>query len=152
MKKIKFETIIGLLVIIATLVCIAVANSIVNKNTSSKRYTLYATFDNIEGINVYSKIKVGGVEVGEVSNVKINDRYKIVLSLKINEDCKIPVDSMIKITTSGIIGSKYLKIDMGGEDEFLSAGDYFEFTQSTMDLEDMITKFFLNKAKTDEKK
>ena len=148
MKNKYFETFVGLLVIAIAIFFSLFMYKIGNKNKAKDYNSFYALFDNIEGVSVYSKIKIGGLEVGEVAEVKINDNYKIQLKLNINKDIKVPVDSMIKITTSGLIGSKYLKLEIGGEEETLSDGDYFEFTQSTMDLEDMITRFILNKANT----
>lgn len=112
-----------------------------------------AIFNNIEGINVGTKVKIGGIEVGEVNKLIIDKNYKVVINMKIRNNIKIPVDSNIKVATSGLIGGKYLRIEVGGEEEYMANNDIFEFTESTMDLEDMITRFMLNGAsKKNEKK
>ena len=117
-----------------------------NKNKYGKYNTLYAVFDNIDGINISTKVKIGGLDVGEISNIKLNDNYKAEVELKVNKDIKIPLDSALKISTSGIIGNKYLKLEIGGDEEILNNNEYFEYTQSSMNLEDLISRFLLNKV------
>ncbi|MDR2760489.1 MAG: MlaD family protein [Rickettsiales bacterium] len=145
MKKSYFETTVGFFVIILTVVFSIYFYKNFNRKTDKNYYNLYAIFSNIEGINLYSKVKLGGMEVGEVEDLILDGNYKIVLKLKIKNSFRIPTDSVLKISTSGIIGNKYLKLEAGGEDEVFLNGGYFQFTESAMDLEDMISRFMLNK-------
>lgn len=135
----------GFFVIILTVVFSIYFYKNFNRKTDKNYYNLYAIFSNIEGINLYSKVKLGGMEVGEVEDLILDGNYKIVLKLKIKNSFRIPTDSVLKISTSGIIGNKYLKLEAGGEDEVFLNGGYFQFTESAMDLEDMISRFMLNK-------
>ncbi len=151
MKKNYFELATGITVILLSFIFITFVIKTTNKRVSQKTYILNAIFENIEGINVGTKIKIGGTEIGKVSNIELEKDYSINVKLAINNGIKIPLDSSIKISTSGIMGGKYLKVIIGGDDTYLKKGDYFEFTESTLDLEDMITRFMLNKV-SDEKK
>ena len=151
MKKNYFELATGITVILLSFIFITFVIKITNKGVGQKTYILNAIFENIEGINVGTKIKIGGTEIGKVSNIKLEKDYSINVKLAINNGIKIPLDSSIKISTSGIMGGKYLKVIIGGDDTYLKKGDYFEFAESTLDLEDMITRFMLNKV-SDEKK
>jgi phospholipid/cholesterol/gamma-HCH transport system substrate-binding protein len=146
MKKDYFETAVGFAVIIVAVVFSLFFYKNHSKKADKDFYTLHAAFANVEGINVYSKVKIGGLEVGEVESLIIDNNYRVLLKLKIRKDVQIPVDSNIKISTSGMIGGKYLKLEIGGDDEILGDGGYFQFTESTMDLEEMLMKFMLNKA------
>jgi phospholipid/cholesterol/gamma-HCH transport system substrate-binding protein len=152
MREDYLETIVGCVVVVIAMSFLLFFFKTYNKHKERDYYELYAYFSNVEGINVYSKVKVGGLEIGEVSGIKIDKNYRIMLTLKIKKSIEIPVDSNLKISTSGIIGSKYLKLEMGGEDDVFQNGGYFQFTESTMDLEEMVTKFILNKASDDNKK
>lgn len=146
MKRGYLETILGILIIVVATFFGLFMMKFVNKISDKDSYNLIAKFDNVEGIGVGSKVKIGGLDVGNVIEQSIDKNYKVVLKLKINKDIKVPVDSNITITTSGLIGAKFLKINIGGDDEYLKNGDEFEFTQSTIELEEMIQKFMFNKA------
>lgn len=146
MKKNSFEVIVGIFIIVFAILFVIFTMNITNKKINTGYYKLYAKFENIEGVNIGTKVKIGGIEIGEVEKLNIDTDYKVSLILKIKKDMLLPIDSNIKISTSGIMGGKYLKVDVGGEEEFFKDGDYFEFTESTMDLEDMITRFMLNKV------
>ncbi|MBO4956475.1 MAG: outer membrane lipid asymmetry maintenance protein MlaD [Rickettsiales bacterium] len=146
MKKNTFEIVVGVLVILFSVLFVMFTMKITNKKINEEFYRLYAVFDNIEGVNIGTKVKIGGIEIGEVEKLGIDKDYKVQLSLKIKKDMLLPIDSNIKIATSGLIGGKYLRVDVGGEEEYLNDKDSFEFTESTMDLEDMITRFMLNKV------
>jgi phospholipid/cholesterol/gamma-HCH transport system substrate-binding protein len=135
MKKDYFETAVGFAVIIVAVVFSLYFFRNHGKKAEKDFYTLYATFANVEGVNVYSKVKIGGLEVGEVESLIIDDNYRVLLKLKIKRGVQVPIDSNIKISTSGVIGSKYLKLEIGGDEDILGDGGFFQFTESTMDLE-----------------
>ena len=146
MKRGYFETFVGLFVVLAAILfCIFVIKDTGRKMDIST-YNVYAKFENIEGLSIGSKVKIGGLDIGSISSLIIDKDYKVKLLLKINSNISIPVDSTITVSTSGLIGGKYLKVQIGGSDEFMKNNDEFEFTQSTMDLEEMVTKFMFNKA------
>ena len=146
MKKNTVEIVVGVLVIIFSILFVLFTMKITNKKLNEEFYRLYAVFDNIEGVNIGTKVKIGGIEIGEVEKLNIDTDYRVKLVLKIKKDMLLPVDSNIKIATSGLIGGKYLRVDVGGDEEYLKNNDHFEYTESTMDLEDMITRFMLNKV------
>ncbi len=146
MKRDYLEITVGFIIIVFSLFFVLFTMKITNKKVNQEYYHLSAIFNNIEGINKGTKVKIGGIEIGEVIQTSIDKNYKIIIKMKIKKDIKIPIDSNIKISTSGIIGGKYLKVVVGGDKELLENNDGFEFTESTMDLEDMITKFMLNSA------
>ena len=146
MKRGYFETFVGFFVVaIAVFFCVFVAK-ITGKKIDVSTYNVYTRFENIEGLSIGSKVKIGGLDIGSISSLIIDDDYKIKLLLKIDSSISIPVDSTITVSTSGLIGGKYLKVQIGGSDEFMKNNDEFEFTQSTMDLEEMVTKFMFNKT------
>lgn len=146
MKKNTVEIVVGVLVIIFSIVFVMFTMKITNKKLNEEFYRLYAVFDNIEGVNIGTKVKIGGIEIGEVEKLNIDTDYRVKLVLKIKKNMLLPVDSNIKIATSGLIGGKYLRVDVGGDEEYFKNNDHFEYTESTMDLEDMITRFMLNKV------
>ncbi|MDY6456316.1 outer membrane lipid asymmetry maintenance protein MlaD [Acinetobacter faecalis] len=53
----------------------------------------------------------------------------------------IDEDAYIMVATNGLLGEKYLKIVPGGGLSYLKRGDEISNTQSTMEIEDLISKF-----------
>ena len=43
--------------------------------------------------------------------------------------------------TSGLIGDKYIKLTLGGSDDYLEDGDIITETESSIDLEELISKY-----------
>ncbi len=145
----SFEIIVGTFV----LACAAIFffNSLKNANSGAKSgYYLFAKFDNIDGISNGSDIKISGVKIGKVeSQILDENSFRAVLKLNISPDVKLPADSSAKIASEGLLGSKYLSIQPGGDEEILKDGGEIAFTQSSVNFEDLLGKFIFNK---DEKK
>jgi phospholipid/cholesterol/gamma-HCH transport system substrate-binding protein len=100
-------------------------------------YTLYASFDNISGLKVGDQVQLAGVQVGKVVNIGIKD-YRALVAMRIDEGVKIDDDAIAAIKTSGIIGDKYVSIQLGPSDHYLANGATIRQTQSAFVLEDAI--------------
>ena len=145
MKNNTIETLVGTLVVIVAVIFLLLSSKIVNSSHKvANSYEVYAEFNNIEGINIGSDVKIAGVKVGTVDNIKLDSNYKAILTIKIQEDKKVSVDSVFKISTSGIIGNKFINIKPGSDDELLANKDTVEYTESVMDLEDLISRYIFN--------
>ncbi|WP_297479800.1 outer membrane lipid asymmetry maintenance protein MlaD [uncultured Photobacterium sp.] len=110
---------------------------------SAETYTLKAHFDNIGGLKVRSPVKVGGVTVGEVTSISLDEQtYVPIVTLDVNKKFGyFPETSSASILTSGLLGEQYLGINPGFVDtdtEMLHNGDLIEDTKSALVLEDMI--------------
>ena len=153
MKSNTFESLIGAIVIIIAIIFISMAYKVSgNKQKMASGYILLAEFNNIEGINIGSDIKISGVKVGSVIDINLNDNYKADVKLKLPNNILVPTDSIFKVSTSGLIGAKFVNIKVGADEEYFKNGDKVEFTESTIDLEDLIGRFIFNYENKNEKK
>ena len=100
-------------------------------------YSLYASFDNISGLKVGDQVQLAGVQVGKVVDIGIKD-YRARVAMRINQGVKIDDEAIAAIKTSGIIGDKYVSIQLGPGDRYLADGDTIRQTQSAFVLEDAI--------------
>ena len=144
MKSDIFEFIVGLGVIIIAGWFILSVVSKSEKLTNVGETTKYmASFNDVSGISVGSNIKLAGVTVGKVLELKLDEiNYTAEMVLGINRKIKIPNDSEIIITSEGLLGGNYVSISPGGSDIFLKANDNFSFTQSSLSLNNLLQKFF----------
>ncbi len=121
----------------------------VNSFVRSETYTLRAEFENIGGLKVRSPVKIGGVVVGQVSQITLSTpNYVPVVTLEINSKYgHFPDTSSAAIVTSGLLGEQFIGLQPGFTDEdttLLKNGDLIEDTRSAMVLEDLIGQFLYN--------
>ncbi|MBM3589793.1 MAG: outer membrane lipid asymmetry maintenance protein MlaD [Alphaproteobacteria bacterium] len=124
-----------------------------SKISSDNGYKILAKFDNADGINIGSDIKISGVKIGTISEQNLDaESFQAVLKFNIYNHIKIPTDSSAKIVSEGLLGSKYIAITPGGDDEFMKEGQEINFTQSSINFEELLGKFIFNGKDNNEKK
>ena len=144
MKSDIFEFIVGLgVIIIAGWFILSVVSKSEKLSNVGETTKYIASFNDVSGISVGSNIKLAGVTVGKVLELKLDEiNYTAEMVLGINRKIKIPNDSEIIITSEGLLGGNYVSISPGGSDIFLKANEKFSFTQSSLSLNNLIQKFF----------
>jgi len=119
-------------------------------------YSIIASFDNIGGLKVKSPVKMGGVRIGRVSNIRFdNENYEAVVTMQIESQYNtIPTDTSASILTAGLLGEQYIGLEAGAEEEYLTENTQMEsgLTQSAVILEQLIGKFLYNSAENGTKK
>ena len=85
------------------------------KNLFNPVFSLSATFYNVSGLQVGSKIRFAGIDVGTVDNIKIiNDStVRVDMLIKKNVQRFIKADCEAGIGSAGIIGDRLLTITQG---------------------------------------
>ena len=136
------ETCVGifLLAAIAGLVILAFKVSGLTSFFQAEGYTVHAMFDDIGSLKVRSAVKIGGVNVGEVSNIHLDPTsFKAVVDMRIHKNVNaIPTDSTANILTAGLLGDNYIEIIPMYSTEFLKEGGEIQDTHSAMILEKLI--------------
>jgi phospholipid/cholesterol/gamma-HCH transport system substrate-binding protein len=145
MKKINIETGVGIFLIIGFLCLAYLSVQLGDVHIfGSDHYTLIARFANISGLKEGAVAEIAGVEVGKVSKIHLDD-YEALVEIMINKDVQLQDDAIASIRTKGIIGEKYIKILPGGSDEFIMPGEEISETESTLELEELVSKYIFNK-------
>jgi phospholipid/cholesterol/gamma-HCH transport system substrate-binding protein len=112
-----------------------------------------ARFQNLSGLKKGSSILLAGVPVGQVIGIDVDLKtMAAVAELKIRGDLKLPVDTMASIRTSGLIGDKFIALAPGAEDLYLNNGAWITLTESTVDLESLISRFAFGSVEKKENK
>ena len=147
MQSLKIEVLVGVFLLIS-LLCLgflAVKVSGFSLGKSNDRYLLYSHFEQVGGLTVRSKVAISGVEIGQVLAIEydqetMNARVTLEIDSSISN---MPSDSTASILTEGLLGSKYISISLGAEDQTLSGGDEIFDTQSAVILEELIGNFLI---------
>jgi len=90
---------------------------------SQKKY--YIKYERIDGLELSSPIEIRGLKVGQVSDIQFeSDNYrKIVVSVLIRGDIALPQETIGRIYSSDLMGTKSIELIMGGGDAFMQSGD-----------------------------
>lgn len=120
---------------------------------STSGYSVTARFSAIDGVAPGTKLLLAGIPVGEVAEFDYElDSQRAVVLLTVQDGIEIPLDSVVLIVTDGLLGNKYLKIQPGGEEEMMQAGDEFEYVQDSIIFEEILEKVILNAEQQRNKK
>ncbi|MBL4902919.1 MAG: outer membrane lipid asymmetry maintenance protein MlaD [Desulfocapsa sp.] len=109
--------------------------------SSSKTYTITAQFDNIAGVKKGSSVQVAGVVVGQVSKIWLDEDAVANVALQVNNEVELSVDTMASVKSQGLIGDKFIALSIGGDEELFQDGDILTDTESSVDIESLISKF-----------
>ncbi len=105
-------------------------------------YAVTANFSNIGGINAGSDVRVGGIKVGVVEKLDLDPKtYQARATMRIDDKVKLPTDSSAAVQSAGLLGDKFVALEPGGEDAMLKDGGQITYTQSSVNIEEMIGKF-----------
>lgn len=142
------ETLVGLFLLAAILSLIGLAFKVSGLTSFFKPegYVVNAAFDDIGQLKVRGSVKIGGVTVGEVTDISIDPTtYRAIVKMRINSHVDdIPNDSSASILTAGLLGDNYVAITPMYSKEFLHQGSEIEETHSAMILEKLIGQFLFS--------
>ncbi len=110
-------------------------------------YTVVADFNNLTGIDVGSDVRVGGIKVGVVEKLNLDaGTYQAQATLRVRDNVKLPKDTLAAIRSSGLLGEKFIALDVGNDDAMLAQSDMIRHTESAVSLEEMLGKFIFSAA------
>lgn len=104
-------------------------------------YVVQARFANVAGLNAGANVAISGVTVGRVANITLNtENFGAIVDLEIRKDLVLSTDSIVSVKTRGLIGDKFLAILPGVEDEIVKPGGMLTETESTVDIESLVSR------------
>ena len=103
------ETKVGLFTIIALLAVIFLFLWLSGIQIFQKGTDVEAVFDRIEGLRPGATVQFAGVDIGRVSRIYF-DGLQVVVVMRIQSGVKIPHPAKVLISSSGVIGDKFLEI------------------------------------------
>ena len=144
-NKISFEFIMGLLILIITLIFFFYFSLKIDYFDNSKKINLNSNFFDIGDLTVGADVKTKGVKIGEVIEISLDrNSYMAIVKSSLNYDLKIPLDSVFKIANNGFIGSPYIEVTMGTNEQYYQNNDLTENNVDAVSLEEIINSFIFN--------
>lgn len=123
--KYKREIRIGIVFIIATLVMIWGLMYLKGLELFTSSRLFYAVYDNVDGLVVSNPVTLNGLSVGQVNVLKFDPHHngKIICELYIKNEYPFPKNSIARIRSSSLLGSKEVAIILGNSKTAANNGD-----------------------------
>ena len=103
-----------------------------------EKIQLIATFDDVGGLSSRAPIRVAGVKIGQVSGIDLDEDLRATVSIEVDADVGLSIDSSAAIRTSGLLGDQFIAVELGAEDDVLVDGEEFQFTESALSIEKLV--------------
>jgi phospholipid/cholesterol/gamma-HCH transport system substrate-binding protein len=147
MKRATLETIVGVFVLIGIL-CLAYLSIKLGKMElfGGDFYQVQAEFDSVSGLKSGASVEIAGVEVGRVGRIILDPKSDMAqVFMQIKPNIKLADDVIASVRTRGIIGDKFVKLSLGGSDKFIPPNGKIRSTESSIDIEEMISHYIQGK-------
>jgi len=116
------EVITGAIVILVALAFLALTYLRTGSGSLSG-YEVLARLPKVDGLGIGTDVRVSGIKVGSVTDLTLDpNNFLVTVHMSIRDDIKLPTDSSMLITSSGVLGSQYLSIQPGGDDKNIAPG------------------------------
>src|SRR5436189_5637623 len=103
---------IFMLVILAILGYFVLKIEDVNLNRRGTK-EISATFDSAAGLNKKGDVRVAGVPVGKVLDIKLRPDGKAEVKMEIDKDVQLHGNAFARVANLGLLGEKYVEIVPG---------------------------------------
>lgn len=146
MKKLSLEMIVGIFMILG-ITCLGWISIKLGKKEilGANYYIVYADFQSIAGLRENAEIEIAGVNVGSTGKISLYKNMARV-ELRVDNSVKLSDDTIVSIKTRGLIGDKVISLSLGGSPEILKPGDVLRETESSIDLEHLISQYIFGKV------
>lgn len=140
------ETMMGALVLLVAGAFLAFAYNSTNLRTV-RGYEVVAKFDRVDGLARGADVKMSGIKIGSVIEQRLDpERFLAVVRMSIDPAIKLPVDTVAQVASEGLLGGSFVALVPGGEDKTIAPGGEIKFTQSPVNLVQLLGKFMFNQG------
>ncbi len=164
--KTKMELRLGIFVFVGLTILVVAILSVGGVKTWASGYQVNFMFSFINGVKKGAPVRFAGLDVGQVKTIKFfydakEAKTKIRITCWVDNDVKIPMDSVVWVNTLGLLGEKYIEImpgvnydkcllangELAGEDP-VAMNDVFKVAKNVVDNLDTGVNRILNKEGT----
>lgn len=125
-KRTQNEVKIGLLILACIAILLIFTFAVGNFSGIEKTYALKASFNSVAGLEKFAPVRLRGVDVGEVKDIKFtydDEQTKILLTLAMKDNAKVREGAKAQISMLGLMGEKYVEIADGQQgNQFVTPG------------------------------
>jgi phospholipid/cholesterol/gamma-HCH transport system substrate-binding protein len=117
------EVRVGIFVLLGLISFVVVLFLLTDPATLRGRYMLVTEVDNAGDVRRGDPIQMRGVNIGRVHGFEMEPNERVAITMEMDGQWKIPVDSRTEMGASGIFGGRTLEIVPGHAQQMLQPGD-----------------------------
>ena len=121
--KISNETKTGALTALAITVLILGYSYLKGGDVFSGSNKFYAVYRSVEGLTVSKPVLVNGFQIGRVSKMELHADGRTTVEFKIDPKYNVPVNTLAKLQSTDLLGSKAIVFELGNSTEFAQDED-----------------------------
>ena len=115
-------------------------------------YKLRASFTKIGGLEMGADVRINGIKIGSVTKIELMpESYMAEIEMTIKNEVLLPKDTIASVADSGIMGDKYVRLDVGKNTKKIPPNGRLENTKPYRSLEDNVREFIFLSTKDDAK-
>lgn len=116
---------LGILIVVTLTILIWGLSYLKGKDVFKKSKNYFVVYDRIDGLQESSKITMNGYQVGQVYDIQFlpDNSGRLVVTLMMDQNFNIPVNSLAQIISSDIMGTRTIKMVFSQEKTFYQSGD-----------------------------
>lgn len=143
---------VGILSIISIFLIYFGMNFLKGINILNDGITLYAYYDDVSGLTEGNSITVKGYKVGSISSIKfdVERKNQLMVNLNIEDNIDIPINTIAKIVSVDLMGTKGVSLELGDSKDFVSNGDELSTSIESSLQEEVNAQILPLKMKTEE--
>lgn len=127
MRTIKFsrELKIGITTVVTIVAFVWGFNYLKGKDLFNTSRTFYVVYNNVSGLMKANAVTVNGLGVGQVDDIYFdeNNLQQVIVKLTISNDLEIPDNSIARLASSDLLGTKGIQIELGNSRTYLKSND-----------------------------
>lgn len=97
-----------------------------------------AKFNKVDGLAIDSEVRLGGIRLGRVAAMDLDERFRAVVTFEIDGGVPLPTDTSASIHTDGLFGTKFVVLEPGAEEAALKSGGEITYTQDAVVVSDLL--------------
>ena len=144
MSRNIIETLMGAVVLLVAAIFLVFAYTSADVG-AVEGYQVSARFDQIDGLAPGSDVTISGVRVGSVIGTRIDrETFEAVVEMNIDPAIRLDEFTSATVTSSGLLGGKFVSLQPGGGELMIEPGGQIGFTQSSPGLEQLLGQVIFN--------
>ncbi len=121
--KISNETKVGILAAFAIAIFIIGYNFLKGNDVFVSEQEFYARYSKVDGLAISKPVLVNGFQIGRVSALTLLPDGQILAQFKINPKYEVPRNTIARLESTDLLGSKAVVFDLGNSPNYAVDGD-----------------------------
>ncbi|HLN52529.1 MAG TPA: MlaD family protein [Lentimicrobium sp.] len=116
---------IGITTVVTIIAFIWGFNYLKGKNVFNRQRTYFVAYDNVAGLMKANTVSVSGLSIGQVDDIFFDEKRpsQVIVELTVSNKINIPKNSVARLYSSDLLGTKGIEIVLGNSSEFANSGD-----------------------------